>query len=106
MRVFFFDFDGVANSNEWLHRTFDERRSQVTGAAFDPAMDLDPERIVLINEIVEATGAMAVFSTSWRCAYSDDRLMDFLTRRGFKGTCVGRTIEEFPDGEIFRGREE
>jgi hypothetical protein len=103
MRVLFLDFDGVLNSNQWLLGTVVARRSAV---GRDPAAEIDPARVEILNKIVAATGAKIVFSTSWRCAYSDERLMEFLRSKGFVGECIGRTIEEFPDGEIFRSREE
>lgn len=107
LRIVFLDFDGVLNSNEWLRKTVEKRMSEAsTASGCDPASDLDPKKVKILNRIIKETGAKVVFSTSWRCAYSVELLESFLRKHGFVGECIGRTIEEFPDGQIFRSREE
>ena len=54
MKVLFLDFDGVLNSEKY-----------VRGCGHFGAV-IDPSRMVLLKQIVDATGARLVLSTSWR----------------------------------------
>ncbi len=54
MKVIFLDFDGVLNSEKYL------RESGRFGVVINPAS------LALIKEIIEATNAKIVLSTSWR----------------------------------------
>ena len=58
MKVIFLDFDGVLNSNAYLMRV------NVQGVA------IDPTRLVLLKQIVAATGAKIVLTSSWRLHWS------------------------------------
>ena len=55
MRVLFLDFDGVLNSMR-----YDRERDMATN------MNIDESRLPLLKQIVEATQAKIVLSTSWR----------------------------------------
>ena len=59
-RVIFLDFDGVLNSAKYL-----------LGCG-ECGMAIDPTRMVLIKQIVAATDAKIVLSTSWREHWSKD----------------------------------
>lgn len=54
MKVIFLDFDGVLNSEKYV-RTCDEH-----------GLIIDPSRMALLKQIVDATDAKIVLSTSWR----------------------------------------
>lgn len=54
MKVIFLDFDGVLNSSKYL------LRCEAHGVA------IDPSRMILLKQIVDATNAKIVLSTSWR----------------------------------------
>ena len=54
MRVIFLDFDGVLNSERYL------------AASGEDGVVIDPARMFLLKQIVNATGAEIVLSTSWR----------------------------------------
>ncbi len=54
MKVVFLDIDGVLNSDKYVRRFGGE------GVA------IDPERMQLLKQIIDATGAEIVLSTSWR----------------------------------------
>ncbi len=60
MKVIFLDFDGVLNYEKYvrLHSGF--------------GLIIDPERMVLLKEITDKTGAKVVLSTSWREHWSND----------------------------------
>ena len=60
MKVIFLDFDGVLNSSQYL------LRCEVCGVA------IDPSRMVLLKQIVDAANAKIVLSTSWREHWSKD----------------------------------
>lgn len=60
MKVIFLDFDGVLNSRRYLM------------SCGEQALAIDPARMALLKEIVDATGANLVLSTSWREHWSVD----------------------------------
>ncbi len=82
MKVIFLDFDGVLNTFEHLQKVADRSEWHVM---------IDPEKVKLLNEIVEATGAKVVFSTSWRKLHASNKLFKFLKLNGFKGNHLGMT---------------
>lgn len=60
MNVIFLDFDGVLNSRKYC-------LSQVKGG-----VAIDPAKMVLLKQLVDATGAQIVLSTSWREHWQKD----------------------------------
>lgn len=60
MKVIFLDFDGVLNSSKYL------LNSEAYGVA------IDPSRMALLKQIVDAADAKIVLSTSWREHWSKD----------------------------------
>ena len=54
IKVIFLDFDGVLNSEKYV-RTCGEC-----------GVIIDPSRMILLKQIIDATGAEIVLSTSWR----------------------------------------
>lgn len=62
LKVIFLDFDGVLNSAKYL-----------LGCG-DCGMAIDPTRMVLLKQIVDATDAKIVLSTSWREHWSKDMM--------------------------------
>ena len=60
MKVLFLDFDGVLNSRRYL------RTADPYGVA------LDPTRMELLGQIVAATDARIVLTTSWRVHWEPD----------------------------------
>ena len=61
MKIIFLDIDGVLNS-----RVYDRMRNK------DELTDIDETRLPLVKEIVEATGAKIVLSSSWRESWDKD----------------------------------
>lgn len=59
-KIIFLDFDGVLNSEQYI------RKCGGYGVVIDPA------KMVLLKQIVEATAAEVVLSTSWRERWSQD----------------------------------
>jgi hypothetical protein len=60
MKVIFLDIDGVLNCDMYLikHRC--------------PGIGIDPEKMALIADIVRASGAKIVLTTSWRAHWSEN----------------------------------
>lgn len=73
MKVIFLDFDGVLNSSKYL------LRCEVCGIA------IDPSRMVLLKQIVDAANAKIVLSTSWREHWEKD-----LAKCGSTGVLINR----------------
>lgn len=63
MKVIFLDIDGVLNSNDWYVKT--------RGVGGYNGGDIDPECIELINDLIDATGAKIIMSSSWRSDYEN-----------------------------------
>lgn len=61
MKILFLDVDGVLNSRDTI------RKSTTNGVAM-----IDPYMVLLVNRIIEATGAKVVLSSSWRHAKGGD----------------------------------
>lgn len=86
-RILFLDFDGVLNNTipeeiEIVEK-WDDR---VWGG------DWVRERLVKrLNQIVEATDALVVISSSWRRYWTKDQLQRILDERGFEGQVIGTT---------------
>jgi hypothetical protein len=81
VKIIFLDFDGVI---VWWGY------NPKPGGILQP----DPDKVDLLNAIVEATGALVVISSSWRIGRSRTELAEILADAGFKGTVRGCT----PDG--------
>ena len=60
MKVIFLDFDGVLNSEKYL------------AACGSDGVVIDPSRMILLKQLVDATGAKIVLSTSWREHWSKE----------------------------------
>lgn len=84
IKIIFLDFDGVLNSQESL-----DSRAKETGQW--PIEWIDTKLIARVNQIVEATGAQVVISSSWRLYYELDWLINYLNQHGFVGTVIDRT---------------
>jgi hypothetical protein len=84
-KVIFLDFDGVLNNDNFL-MSLDPTTPHGEG-------HIDPKAVMLLNTIVEITGAEIVISSSWRIPYTIEELKKFLTRRGFDHAdkIIGRT---------------
>lgn len=108
MKVLFLDFDGVLNSNRYYEQ---HKNDSETGVVIDPV------RLGYLRQIVEATGAKIVLSTSWREHWQPDEASCGAAGReinrifGEQGLSVydkteGRQMGEKPyDARVERGGE-
>lgn len=88
-KVIFLDIDGVMNN---LSTLGDRER----------APWLDPDNVAVLNQIVRATGAVVVLSSSWRRVMPLDELREAFVEAG----CIAEIVDitpELHDGR--RGRE-
>ncbi|MHB8407765.1 MAG: HAD domain-containing protein [Acidiferrobacterales bacterium] len=92
MKVIFLDIDGVLNSDQWF---------KVIGRPCTEWEDhIDPQAVLLLNLIIEKTGAKIVLSSSWRAIWAErdlaknaaEEMTKVLSRAGgFLGEIVGCT---------------
>lgn len=83
MKVIFLDFDGVLNTpatwGNYVHG--------------DGSEAIDPERVELVNQIADQTGAMVVISSTWRRDRTVKELQELLNKRGATFTVLGKTVD-------------
>lgn len=61
MKILFLDIDGVLMSGDYLHQEVAAGRSSIPSN-----MVLPEDKILMLKEIIEATGAEIVLSSTWR----------------------------------------
>ncbi|MFA5187140.1 MAG: HAD domain-containing protein [Patescibacteria group bacterium] len=72
MKYIFLDVDGVLNDEEFMVDSRIEYRAYKEGCGEPSHVDfycsmLNPEKIALLKQIVDASGAEIILSSSWRC---------------------------------------
>lgn len=80
MKLIFLDFDGVLNYDNY----------QSDNPNF-PFTHLDPIAVNKLNRIYEATGAVVVFTTTWRESWKYYDLCNLMRQLGYIGTFVAVT---------------
>jgi len=80
MKILFLDIDGVLNSDEWFRANADH----LEDGTLEPHRDLDREAVERLNQIIKATDARIVISSTWRKFYSFLGLRDVLSANGFR----------------------
>lgn len=104
MKIIFLDIDGVLNSERWL---------MSLGEAWNRT-HIDPAAVAVLNQVVRATDAVVVISSTWRKMHTKAAIRGFLKDAGFTGTVIGITPDfnklaryERPtkDGSFVRGDE-
>ena len=89
MKIIFLDIDGVLNSSDnWVHP--DDREGDPNSLYWN-LYDLDPERIKILNTIIQQTEAKIVISSAWRWAHSLESIDKMLKTRGLVGDIIGET---------------
>ena len=92
MKLIFLDIDGVLNHQLfWHEKSQSDRRKELQKDAPDGAHDIDPEKIGLLNNLIDATGAKVVISSSWRNGRTVKDLIELFDWFGFKGEIIGKT---------------
>lgn len=86
-KVIFLDIDGVMNS---VTTPFGDRRRLSTF--------LDPSNVAVLNQIVRATGAVVVVTSTWRLTMSIEQLRGHFEEAG----CVAEIVDVTPDLDAYR----
>jgi hypothetical protein len=79
MKLIFLDIDGVLNSRG------------------NP--EIEPDKVLLLNDIVKETGAEIVITSTWRIGQTTQSLQQTLSSLGFIGIVNGKTSELWCRGE-------
>lgn len=106
MKLIFLDFDGVIAAYElfWREKSQAERHKDLHSNAPKGAEDICTEKIKLLNNLIEDTGAKVVVSSSWRHNRTVEQLQEVLDYRGFKGEIIGKTPAlYFQNTEDYKG---
>lgn len=94
MKLIFLDIDGVLNSETFFR--------QWIGKFSHPCNDhLDDEAIERLNDLIKATDAKVVLSSTWRKIYKIESLDALLQKHGFKYELYAKT----PSLNTIRGLE-
>lgn len=90
MKLVFLDFDGCLNSKAFF-RNNSAHKTISSSEIVNLSNNLDPQKVVLINTLVEETKAQIVISSSWRTFMSIDDMNVALKSRGATFTAIGST---------------
>jgi len=93
MKLVFLDIDGVLNSHDFLYRAAvrNEQAQRRVERLGNEHLQLDPEAVDRVNQILSATGAKVVVSSSWRHAHPIEDLREILAKAGFIGDVIDYT---------------
>lgn len=101
IKCVFLDFDGVLNDQLYLKS---KRESGLYKGTEWPWLEMiDPTKVALLNQIIEATQAKVVVSSSWRIANTQEQLQSYLNHHGFIGEIIGTTTRKMSNN--YRGNE-
>lgn len=90
--LIFLDIDGVLNSAQFLLERAGGEGVVIVDGQFDATHTIDPERVALLNRLVEESGARIVLSSSWRCLFGLERTQRSLQAKGFTGNLADATV--------------
>lgn len=92
MKLIFLDIDGVLNHQLFYNqKNIDSRYFEAKDGVPEGAWNIDPEKVGLLNNLIDATGAKVVISSSWRNGRSVSDLIELFDYFGFKGEIIGKT---------------
>lgn len=104
-KIIFLDIDGVLTSHAHSKQLHDLRKKHKTKFEYDCAQ-IDKTKVVILNSIIEQTGAKVVISSSWRHSHSIGEMQLILNECGFIGEIVGSTSDlRTSANEFVRGAE-
>jgi hypothetical protein len=88
MNIIFLDIDGVLNSQLYHESTV--YKTPTTREESD-LQDIDPKAIGFLNDLIKATEAKIVITSTWRRSHSDVKLQELFEKRGFIGKIIDHT---------------
>lgn len=74
MRFIFLDIDGVLNSDKYI--------GSGKFNLENPISQIDPDSVLLINKLVDKTGAVVILSSNWRLLFSLTKINKMFTKCG------------------------
>ncbi len=89
MKIIFLDIDGVLNNTSWF-KSREACVSTATRMEYDLS-NIDPNSVIILNEIINATEAKVVISSTWRKTNSVKYLQELLEKKGFTGEIIDKT---------------
>lgn len=100
-RIVFLDIDGVLNSEPFLaERVRIRNEMREKGQLQEPrhplvwwSEQIDTASVLVLNQILEKSGADVVMSSAWRCMLEPEPMREVLVSRGFRGKIIGSTPE-------------
>jgi hypothetical protein len=95
-KIIFLDFDGVLNS-ELFYTSGRADLGKVRS-------NIDPKSVSFLNNLIKATDAKVVVSSTWRLGRTVEELQKILDAAGFKGEVIG-TTPDMRKNSVFRGNE-
>lgn len=101
MKLLFLDIDGVLNWANFIHdaaRLRIKAREEgviITPESFHGHHQIDPDKVALLNQIVERTDCKIVLSSSWRILNTVEEMQAILEFHDFKGEIIGSTPQTF-----------
>ncbi len=111
IKVIFLDIDGVLNHQLFYEKRIPEAKKELRKQVKNEEIDrqeyhrrqIDSSSVVFLNDIIEATGAKVVLSSSWRLGNSKEYMQTLLADCGFTGELIDRTPRL--EGSMQRGPE-
>lgn len=97
MKILFLDIDGVLNSVDWYKRRLSRRDR--------PRDEIDPIALQRLVDVLKATGAYVVISSTWRKLYPTDLICKHFCALGMPEELIERFIDVTPVLKGFRGDE-
>lgn len=95
MKLIFLDIDGVLNSDEYASSQFylTETHGMSDGEIMliHRHVHIDPKALLLINDLVDRSGAEVILSSTWRAWYSTEEITEIMQKRGATFKIVGST---------------
>lgn len=102
-KYIFLDIDGVLNHQQY----YEGDNHKIVGVEY-PCSDIDPDKITLLNDLIEGTGSEVICSSTWRIGKTPQQIEDILVKRGFVYNILDNTpvlSYSTKDGSVPRGCE-
>jgi hypothetical protein len=89
-KIIFLDVDGVMNGTQTASK----------GIMYQWHPGIEPEKVALLNQIIEQTGAEVVLSSTWRLHYKQVEMREYLKQQGFRGVMRDFTPDHSKTGRF------
>jgi hypothetical protein len=81
--LLFLDIDGVLNCARFLAESTGGEGVIIVDGALDATAHIDPRRVARLDQLLDATGARVVLSSSWRLLFGIEKTQSSLRAKGF-----------------------